>query len=90
MVPVDSVSGKGKKKKLVEVKKAEKQDGLVYNLPEKAAVKVYTNATTLAEQYISIAQLGNTETLSKKLFTKREDVKVTLDPTNGALLKIEE
>ena len=90
MVPVDSVSGKGKKKKLVEVKKAEKQDGVVYNLPEKAAVKVYTNATTLAEQYISIAQLGNTETLSKKLFTKREDVKVTLDPTNGALLKIEE
>ena len=91
VTPVDSVPDKGKKKKkLVEIKKAEKLDGLVYNLPEKAAVRVYTNTTTLADQYVSIAQFGNTETLSKKLFTKRKDVKVTLDPTNGALLKIEE
>lgn len=90
-MPADSVADKGKKKrKLVEAKKAEKWDGIVYNLPDQASVKVYTNSTTLAERLIPIAQFGNTETLSKKLFSKKTDVKVTFDPTNGALLKIEE
>ena len=90
-MPADSVADKGKKKrKFVEAKKAEKWDGIVYNLPEQASVKVYTNSTTLAERLIPIAQFGNTETLSKKLFSKKTDVKVTFDPTNGALLKIEE
>ena len=90
-MPADSVADKGKKKrKLVEAKKAEKWDGIVYNLPEQASVKVYTNSATLAERLIPIAQFGNTETLSKKLFSKKTDVKVTFDPTNGALLKIEE
>lgn len=87
VVPVDSVADTGKKKL---VKKAEKWDGIVYNIPEKATVKVYTNLTTLAEQPVSIAQFGNVETLSKKFFSKKAGVKVTFDPANGALLKVEE
>ena len=67
-----------------------KQDGLVYNLPGKADVRVYTNTQTLAEATLAIAQLGHTETLSGTLLTKKRDVKVTLDPVTGALLRVEE
>ena len=66
------------------------QDGLVYNLPGKASVKVYTNAQTLAEETFSFAQFGNTETLSSTLLTKKKDIKIILDPITGALLKVEE
>ena len=66
------------------------QDGLVYNLPGKASVKVYTNAQPLAEEIFSFAQFGNTETLSSTLLTKKKNIKITLDPITGALLKVEE
>ena len=66
------------------------QDGLVYNLPGKASVKVYTNVQSLAEATFSFAQFGNTETLSSTLLTKKKDIKITLDPITGALLKVEE
>ena len=66
------------------------QDGLVYNLPGKADVKVYTNTQVLADGMFVLAQFGRTETLSSTLLTKKRDIKVTLDPTTGALLKVEE
>ena len=82
---VEATSSKGKKGKDTHL-----QDGLVYNLPGKAAVKVYMNAQTLADTTISLAQFGHTETLSSTLLTKKKDIKVTLDPITGALLKVEE
>lgn len=66
------------------------QDGLVYNLPGKADVKVYTNAQVLADGMFVLAQFGRTETLSSTLLTKKRNIKVTLDPITGALLKVEE
>ena len=80
-----TVKQKGKKSKDNNL-----QDGLVYNLPGKASVKVYTNAQTLAEETFSFAQFGNTETLSSTLLTKKKDIKIILDPITGALLKVEE
>lgn len=77
---------KGKAKKV----KAEKQDGIVYNVPNKAGIRVYTNSETLAEESYPIAQFGNTETLSSTFFSKKKSIKVTLSPTTGALLKVEE
>ena len=77
----------------IKVKKSKNgalQDGLVYNLPGKAEVKVYTNTQTLAEESLSLAQFGRTETLSSTLLTKKKDIKVTLDPVTGALLRVEE
>lgn len=80
------------KKKHIKTKSAKstKQDGLVYNIPGKANIKVYTNTVTLADEVISLTQFGNKETLSSSLFSKRKDIKVILDPANGAIKKIEE
>lgn len=79
-----------KKAKLKDKKNNTKQDGLVYNLPGKADIKVYSNNTVFAEECLSLSQFGCTETLSSSLFNKKKDIKVTLDPHTGALLKIEE
>lgn len=78
-----------KTKKGKKAKDQNLQDGLVYNLPGKAAVKVYTNTQTLAEEVLTLAQFGNIETLSSTLLTKKKDVKILLDPVTGALLKVE-
>lgn len=82
---VADIAVKGKKGK-----NANLQDGLVYILPGKADVKVYTNTRTLAEAGLSLAQLGRAETLSSALLTKKKDIKVLLDPVTGALLRVEE
>ena len=84
----DSVAATGKKQ-LVPKTKA-KLDGLVYNLPGKATVKVYNNTATLAEATMPLAQFGSAETLATALFTKKKDIKITLEPHTGALLKVEE
>ena len=87
IIPVEETAST----KLVKKKKDEnRQDGLVYNLPGKADVKVYTNTRTLTEGVLTLAQLGNTETLSSTLLTKKKDIKIVLDPVTGALLRVEE
>ena len=85
----DTVATTGKKKQLMPKTKT-KLDGLVYNLPGKATVKVYNNTTTLAEATMPLAQFGTEETLATALFTKKKDIKITLEPHTGALLKVEE
>lgn len=75
---------------LKKKKRDSKQDGLVYNLPGKARVKVYTNTQTLVEEHLAIAQFGSIETFSSNLLTKKKDVSVLLDPITGALLKVED
>ena len=83
-VPAEEEQQQSKKKK------NNKQDGLVYNLPGKASVRIYTNTLTLFEGNLPFGQFGTTETLSACLFRKNKDIKVTLSPTTGALLKVEE
>ena len=70
--------------------KANVYDGVVYNLPAKANVRVYTANNVYVDENASIPQFGTTETLSSKLFTKKATTKVLLNPVTGALLKIEE
>lgn len=86
-VPIEILEAKAQK---ASKAKSSKQDGIVYNVPDKADVKVYTNSETLAEATFPIAQFGNTETLSSTFFTKKKNTKVTLSPVTGALLKVEE
>ena len=88
--PEEPVVEPSKTKGLKKAKDENKQDGLVYNIPGKATVKVYTNTQVLAEEQVSLAQFGSTETLSSTLLTKKKNIKVTLDPVTGALLKVEE
>lgn len=87
MMPTEQGEEKGKKQSKA---KSTKQDGLVYNIPGKANIKVYTNTQKLAEEALPLAQFGNTETLSASLFSKRKDIKVILSPQNGSIIKIEE
>lgn len=89
--PVVVPTEEGAATKTLKKKKDEnKQDGLVYNLPGKADVKVYTNTQVLSEDVLTLAQFGNTETLSSTLLTKKKDIKIQLDPVTGALLRVEE
>jgi hypothetical protein len=70
--------------------KANLYNGIVYNLPAKSNVKVYTTGTVYVDENAFIPQFGTTETLSSKLFGKKATTKVQLNPITGALLKIEE
>ena len=90
VAPIPAEDSQAKGKKGAKAKKSTKQDGIVYNIPDKADIKVYTNSETLTEDTYPIAQFGNTETLSSTFFTKKKATKVTLSPTTGALLKVEE
>ena len=92
-VPTASVeTGEASKKDAAKPKKSKlaKQDGLVYNIPGKADVKIYTNTVTLADDVLSLTQFGNKETLSSSLFSKRKGIRVILDPKDGSIKKIEE
>lgn len=71
-------------------KKAKAYDGVVYNLPAKANVRIYTSTKVYVDETALIPQFGTTETLSSKLFGKKATTKVRLNPITGALLKIEE
>ena len=88
--PAPEPEATDKKAKLKGKKNNTKQDGLVYILPGKADIKVYSNNTVYAEECLSLAQFGNVETLSSSLFNKNKDIEITLDPHTGALLKVEE
>ena len=91
MVEVVDEAATSKKGQRAKAKKQDEnlQDGLVYNIPIKAEVKVYTNTQELITEQHNMAQLGRTETLSATLFTTKKNAKVLLDPATGALLHVE-
>ena len=91
MVEVVDEATTSKKGKRAKAKKQDEnlQDGLVYNIPIKAEVKVYTNTQELITEQHNMAQLGRTETLSATLFATKKNAKVLLDPATGALLRVE-
>lgn len=66
-----------------------KIEGVVYNVPGMAKVRLYTDDAELLSKNIPLAQFGNQETLGEKLFNKKARTKVTFDPKTGGLLKIE-
>ena len=70
--------------------RARRYEGLLYNLPAKTDMKVYSSNRTYIESTTSLPQFGETEILSSRLFRKQNNTKVILDPINGALLKVEE
>lgn len=73
-----------------EMKKKEiKKEGVCYNVPGKAALKIYTSGKVLYEDELPIAQLGTTEILAKALFNKNATTKVLFDKTTGGILSIE-
>lgn len=71
-------------------RKSKSYEGVMYNIPAKATVKVYNTNKVFVDEKTSLAQFGSLETLSSKLFSSKATTKVILDPVTGALVKIEE
>lgn len=73
-----------------ETKKKEiKREGVCYNVPGKAALKIYTSGKVLYDDEVPIAQLGTTEILAKALFNKNATTKVLFDKATGSIISIE-
>lgn len=70
-------------------KKEIKKEGVCYNIPGKALLKIYITGRTLYEEELPIAQLGTTEVLSKTLFNRNNATAVTFNTATGGIIKIE-
>ncbi len=72
-----------------ENKKVIKKEGVCYNVPGRAQVRIYTASETYFDEELPIAQLGNVEILSKNLFNKNADTQVVFDTATGGIISIE-
>lgn len=79
-LPEEEYEGKKKKSKL---------DGVVYNVPGKAHVTLYTKNGTILERDVMIAQFGTTEMLTGSMFNKNSTVSVVFNDANGGIVKID-
>lgn len=70
-------------------KRSKRPQGVVYNIPGKALLRVYRNNGTIFEEELPVAQLGQTDVLANDLFNKGATTKVTFDAATGAIRKIE-
>ena len=71
-------------------KEKKKMDGVIYNVPGKAHLTIYTPQKAYYEGDIAVSQFGTTEVLSDNLFNKRLNTKVIFDTATGGLIKLEE
>ncbi len=70
-------------------KEKKKLGGVVYNVPGKAQITIFTGNKKFVEQTLPVTQFGNQEVLADDLFNKRTNTQVTFDPATGGLLKID-
>ena len=69
--------------------KKRKINGIVYNMPGMANVKLFTPSATIYEKDLPFAQFGTIDVLANTLFGKESTTTVTLNPITGGLVKIE-
>ena len=62
-------------------------EGIVYNVPERVDVTVYSSDSVFAKAEYRIAQMGNTDVLLNDLFNRRNTFRVIINPQDGSLLK---
>ena len=86
--PIAPAEEEGTKEEEVKEKK-EKLGGVIYNVPGKGKVTVSYEGKNLIEQEYPITQYGYTETLTYKLFSKKNNVSVVFNPATGALISID-
>ena len=79
-----TVDKKGKK-----IKSAKRPQGIIYNTPGKALLKIYNSKEVIYEEEVPVAQYGNTDVLATDLFDKGATTRVTFDPSTGAIRKID-
>lgn len=82
-------NGKSTALPVTEGKKAIKKEGICYNLPGRALVKIYTPSENYFEEEVPIAQLGSVEVLSKSLFNKNANTRVVFDTATGGIISID-
>ena len=89
--PVQPTDGKASKPLVNTLSNGSKTaiEGVAYNVPGKADVKLTYNHKDLIKTEMSITQFGTIEYLSAQLFNRNTVTKVQFDVTTGALLKIE-
>ena len=84
---------KEKYKKAASKKKKEKApkqpEGILYNIPGRAKMEIYSRTTTYHDKEIAIAQFGITEVLAKSLFGKDNTLKVLFDTATGGIISIQ-
>ena len=71
---------KGKEKK--------KTDGVIYNIPGKAQVTVFTPNKRYFDGELPVTQFGTTECLIDNLFNKKVNTRVIFNPNTGGIVKI--
>jgi hypothetical protein len=70
-------------------KKTKDPQGIVYNIPGKASIEVYTAQQKLGVTVINITQFGVTDTLTTELFEgKKGPVQIYFYPETGAIRQI--
>lgn len=72
-----------------KAKKVKRPQGIVYNVPGKALLRIFNSTSILYEEEIPVAQFGNTDVLATDLFNKGVTTRITFDPSTGAIRKIE-
>ena len=68
--------------------KKRKINGLAFNMPSIASVRIFNSAATAYDRDIPFGQFGTVDVLSATLFGKDATTSVTFDPTTGALLHL--
>lgn len=72
-------------------KKDDKADiGLRTALPQQIEAAVFSLNETLAKQLLAAPQMGSVEEISGDIFGKKQSARLTIDPTTGALVKLEQ
>lgn len=69
--------------------KKKKINGIIYNIPGKANVKVNTTKKTWFNGELLVTQFGSTEVLVNDLFKSKVNTKVIFNPETGSILKID-
>ena len=73
-----------------EEKKKRKIEGVVYNMPGMAEVKLFNSSSTIYSEDLPFGQFGAEDVLMSALFNKNATTKVTFSTVTGGLLKIDQ
>lgn len=72
-----------------KAKEKKKLNGVIYNIPGKAQVTVFTSGKRYFEGELPVTQFGTTEVLVDNLFNKKINTRVIFNPNTGGIVKID-
>lgn len=72
-----------------KAKEKKKPEGVIYNIPGKAQVTVFTSGKRYFEGELPVTQFGTTEVLVDNLFNKKVNTRVIFNPETGGIVKID-